>query len=384
MNYLEYIEHTTQCLKRPIQVLMSGQSLSYERFLRESIGRAYQNGENILVIDNTKEKKNISEMFNGVNYKVINGLAGKDVYNPFDISSIENMARFRELLATFQISEKEKQKMVSYLSFVRHLQMIEGKDGEITMEILASEYYSYEAVAKKLNTFLEDAKITDDELYFLLGKYSELSAAAADLENFFPLLIPFVNTYNLGIEKKERGNYAIILQTGKMGRDQTLSQMLLQLFKFGMEEKNDISMVLYMDNGFGNREELHYLTTELSSQISLNVFSKDIFTTPTQILTEILNRSDVKIYGRHNMSSAMLLEKELGDIEVVKYAYNETYDRRWKANSPYDILFGRNKTESYQTLAPQKQPLYKKELLSMLMPHQVVIDVMGHKVMTTI
>lgn len=99
-------------------------------------------------------------------------------------------------------------------------------------------------------------------------------------------------------------------------------------------------------------------------------------------MPEILNRPEVKLYGRHNMSSAELLENELGGVYVQKSAYTENYDRRFGSNTPWDVLWGRNKTQGYQTLAPVKEPLYSREVISTLRPEQIILDISGRKIMT--
>ena len=160
--------------------------------------------------------------------------------------------------------------------------------------------------------------------------------------------------------------------------------MVIQLLKFGIDEEHKFNTVIYIDSGNGRREELHYLCTELCSSVTLNILSKDIFTAPSSMLPEILNRSEIKIYGRHNMSSAGLLENELGEVYVQKSTYNETLDRRIASNKPWDVLLGRNKTQGYQTLAPVKEALYSKELLSTLKSNQIILDLSGRKIMTTL
>lgn len=385
MNYLSYIEHAKRQMTSPVQYLVSGQTFAHEVLLKEIIRNAYSENRDLLIINDTKDFVDITETLTDVGYGIIEGFSGVSAYNPLNISTLSNISKLRELLETYNMTEKEKQKVVSYLSFIQHLRLLEEKNAKLTVEVLAKEYSTYELVARKLDNLARCGRIEEDEMYFLLNKYSECSAVAADLEDLFPLLLPFVKESGGGQTNENHIKNAVILQTGKLGRDQTLKQMIVQLSKFGIDEDNTFKAVIYIVNGCGSREELHYLCTELSVNIDFHIMSKDIFTTPASVLPEILNRFDIKVYGRHkNMSSATILENELGKIDVPKSTYNKVYDRRFSSNKPLDVLFGRNKTEGYQTLAPVKEARYSKELISELRPTQIIMDVHGQKVMATV
>lgn len=385
MNYLSYIEHAKKQMTSPVQYLVSGQTFAHEVLLKEIIRNAYSENRDLLIINDTKDFVDITETLTDVGYGITEGFSGVSVYNPLNIGTLSNISKLRELLETYKMTEKEKQKVISYLSFIQHLRLLEEKNAKLTVEVLAKEYSTYELVARKLDNLARCGQIEEDEMYFLLNKYSECSAIAADLEDLFPLLLPFVKESGGGQTNENNIKNAVILQTGKLGRDQTLKQMIVQLSKFGIDEDNTFKAVIYIDNGCGSREELHYLCTELSVNVDFHIMSKDIFTTPASVLPEILNRFDIKVYGRHkNMSSATMLENELGEIGVSKSTYNKVYDRRFSSNKPLDVLFGRNKTEGYQTLAPVKEARYSKELISELKPNQIIMDVHGQKVMATV
>ena len=384
MNYLSYIEHAMRQAKRPTQFLVSGETQAHEVLLKQIIRKAYSENHTLLVIDDTKDSIGVVEKLTTEGYCVINGLSGMFIFNPFNITTFTNTSKLRELLRTFQMTEKEQQKVVAYLSFIQHMRLLEGNSTNLTLSVLAKEYSTYESVVRKLDDMVRGRIINNDEMYFLLSKYSELSSIGADLENIFPLLQPFVEEISIKLTEKELQKSAVVLQTGRLGRDQNLKQMVIQLLKFGIDEDSKFNTVIYIDSGNGRREELHYLCTELCSSVTLNILSKDIFTAPSSMLPEILKRSEIKIYGRHNMSSAGLLENELGEVYVQKSTYNETLDRRIASNKPWDVLLGRNKTQGYQTLAPVKEALYSKELLSTLKSNQIILDLSGRKIMTTL
>lgn len=369
--------------ERAVQFLVSGETQAHEVLLKEIIHRAYSENHTLLVIDDTRDSVGVVEKLKSEGYRVINRLSGVVMYNPFNITTLQDISKLRELLGTFQMTEKEKQKVVAYLSLIQHMWLLEGNATNLTLSDLA-RYSTYESVVRKLDGMVKGGFIDKDEMCFLLSKYSELSSVGADLENIFPLLQPFLEERTIKQTEKGLQKSAVVLHTGRLGRDQNLKQMVMQLLKFEIDEESNINTVIYIDSGCGSREELHYLCTELYSRVNLHILSKDIFTAPSSVLPEILNRCDIKIYGRHNMSSAKLLENELGEVYIQRSTYSETLDRRITSNKPWDVLLGRNKTQGYQTLAPVKEALYSKELLSMLKSNQIILDMSGRKIMTTL
>lgn len=84
------------------------------------------------------------------------------------------------------------------------------------------------------------------------------------------------------------------------------------------------------------------------------------------------------------MSSCEVLEKELGEIDVVKSAYTAQYDRRFKANRPMDILFGKNKVETYNRMAPVREARYRKEDIHSLPAGTGIIQFHGSDTIFTI
>ncbi len=381
MNYLSYIKQTEQKMGRSLQYLVSGETLAQQVLLERVIHKAYSQEHSLLVIDDTKEDSmRVVEKLKREGY-IINGAFGVSVFNPFRIQSLKNISRLRELLDTFQMGEVEKGRILAYLCFIQHIRKLEGEKTDITMAALA-QYSSYEFIGEKLSELKKRGNINEEEMFFMLGKYSEVSSAGADLETIFPLIQPFINESYTRQDIQKMKKSAVVLRTGSLGRDQTLKQMLVRFVKFGIDDGCKFGTIVYLDGGYGSREELHYLCTEFCSGIDLHIFSRDIFTTPSSILPEILNRPEVKLYGRHNMSSAELLENELGGVYVQKSAYTENYDRRFGSNTPWDVLWGRNKTQGYQTLAPVKEPLYSREVISTLRPEQIILDISGRKIMT--
>ena len=79
-----------------------------------------------------------------------------------------------------------------------------------------------------------------------------------------------------------------------------------------------------------------------------------------------------------------MVEKNCGEIDVPKSTYTTTYDRRWRANTPWDILMGHNRTESYAQLEPVREPKYRKEMIMTLMPGTGIVEYMGEALLFSV
>ena len=76
-----------------------------------------------------------------------------------------------------------------------------------------------------------------------------------------------------------------------------------------------------------------------------------------------MNKFPARIYTRHeDMGSCGKIEAHCGDVDVVKRSFTVTVDRRFRANSAWDMLFGTNKSETEIMNAPVRVPRYRKEV----------------------
>ena len=81
------------------------------------------------------------------------------------------------------------------------------------------------------------------------------------------------------------------------------------------------------------------------------------------------------------MLSCSKIENHCGQIDVVKKASTVTVDRRFRANSAWDMLFGTNRTETEIYNAPAKEYLFRKEMVNTLASGTGIVDCGGHKVL---
>lgn len=387
MDYLMFIDRITQyqSISPKVQFLVSGNDSAVRNTILNDVLRTCRENEHtLLIVDDTGSSGTVDFNFiRSFGYQVQNGMSGEYcLYNPFQIASVKGMSKIRQLLSILEYDEKQKGKLIAYLSFLRHMEYLEygNQSMELTLEKLGA-YCTTMAIEEKLQHFLDSGIINERQQLMLLAKYSECSAAAADFEDMLFALMPFISGKSIKIGDKK--HQALVFQTGELGEDETMRSLVMQLLQFGLEENRASqaeTTVLILDKGYGSRMCVFNLIKALPVHVDVHIFSEDIFTLcDPPGLAMILNRFTARVYSRHLvMSSAEAIEKACGEIDVVKNSYNVTYDRRWRANRPWDVLMRNNKTESYTQMAPVREPRYRKEMILSLAPGNGIVEYMGN------
>lgn len=302
------------------------------------------------------------------------------LYQPFQLTTVKGISKIRQMLATLEYNEKQKGKLLSYLGFIRHVETLRhgGRDFELDPWTLA-EYSTVIAAEEKLQELAEAGILDARQQRLLLAKYAECASAAADFEDMLYILYPFIHGRDIRTEVLR--NQALIFPTGELGEDETIRSLVMQLLQFGLEEDRSRRItLLILDKGYGSRRCVLNLLKAVPPHVQMHIFSEDIFTLcDAATLAMVLNRFAVRVYSRHlAMSSAEAIEKACGEIDVVKTTYDVTYDRRWRSNRPWDILLGNNKTETYGTAPPEREPKYRREMIMSFPPGNGIVEFMGN------
>lgn len=385
MNYLTFIDRIVKHnqVNPRIQFLVSGNDRKIRnRVLEDVVWSCHEKDEALIIIDDMELSgmENIAKI-SSCGYQIKNGMSGEYcLYNPFQITTVKELSKIRQLLSTLEYDEKQKGKLISYLNFIRHIEFLEHGNGafNLTIEVLG-KYCSIMAVEEKIQYLLDIGVIDKSQQMILLAKYSECSSAAADLEDLFFVLLPFISGEGVRLEMKE--NQAIVFRIGELGEDETMRNLVMQLLQFGIEENRDRKLTLLVfDKGYGSRKCILNLLKSIPSYVNIHIFSDDIFTfCDRDTLALFFNRFTARVYSRHlAMGSAETIEKICGEIDVAKNSYNVTYDRRWRSNRPWDVLMGKNKTETYTQTAPVREPRYRKEMIMGLSPGTGIVEFMGN------
>ena len=112
------------------------------------------------------------------------------------------------------------------------------------------------------------------------------------------------------------------------------------------------------------------------------MLSDNAFTFEETARNVLLCAFPLKIYTRHDsMASCAAISKQCGEISVAKTTTATTIDRRLSANSPWDLLFDTNKTETMTVGAPTDEARFKPDFINTLCQGSAIIDYAGNKML---
>lgn len=383
MNYLTFANQISRYgpANMPLNYLVSGTDPSIRNVvLNDLFGRFAETGRQVIILDDTYDMMELNNL-RTKGFSLQNGLSGEFcLYDPINLKSVKNMSRLRCLLQLMDYTEQKKQKLIAYINFISYLRKLSKDDhSAMSLEVL-SEYSSAILVEEKLQELLFSGIIDQTRQMHLLGKYSEICSAAADFEDTLFLLAPFIMG-NKSLYDNENARCVKYFKISEMDSDHVLKNIAVKMIAYTIEDAPDNIAVVVFDKGKGDRNYImDFLSCVSASAAEIHMFSEDIFTLGnSDEIRSVSNCFSARIYTRHTaMDSCLAIEKEMGDIDVVKTSSAVTYDRRWKANKPLDILFGKNKTETYTTNAPCREPKFRKEMIAGMQQGCGIIEIAGN------
>lgn len=379
MDYLQYIKTayrqpaTNQCF------LVSGA----DRTVRDAVqNNVIRNAENkiIFVIDNDNSQGTDATISTGCG-NCIDALSG-DVNllceDLLEMSSVQNISRFRTMLCDLGFDPLKAIKVVQYLSFIKETEHRLGNDSILSLETL-KEYAGVILVKQKLESLLKTDQITPPSYEYLIGRYSEISSAAADFENVLLLIAPFWGA------RLPSAGMTIKLKFADFRHDQLQQKLMAKFFISYMKQEQavqDAMVVLIFDDGNGDADFLVNIIKNIPEKTEVHMFSRDAFAFDDTTLTVLFNRFPIRVYSRHdNMKSSAKIENLCGEIDVVKKAFSTSVDRRLRNNSAWDMLLGTNHTDTEIYNAPTRQYRFRKEQINSLCEGTGIVEYMGRKIL---
>lgn len=378
VNYLQYIGSVQQedVISPCIRFLVSGIDVRVRQIVGQNIiASAYDRGMTLFIVDNTQGNNGMQAGLG--RYRVVNALNGEvslcsDLLN---VKSLKNISRLRSLLTDLGFDGGKAMKIVTYLNFIKETQRRLGEPTALTTDIL-EQYGSVMLVEWKLKQLLELSSLSKENYLYLMARYSEISAAAADFETFLVLLGPFFG------DAQPEPNMAVHLPVGEFSSDKPMQDMLSKLLTSYIKENTPNSVILILDDGNGERRFIIDILKNIPANTEVHMLSNDAFTLGEADRSILINTFPVRIYTRHdNMASCGKIESHCGQIDVVKHSSTVTIDKRLRANSAWDILLGTNRTETSIANAPTKEYRFRKEVINSLHDGTGIIDYAGNKVL---
>lgn len=293
MNYLEYIDSVYRREEKPaFNFLVSG----VDPDVRLEVGRhvvesAYNNGRTLFLLDQTQSGFDLS-MFGS--YRVVDILDGEInlCENMFDVSTLRSSIRMRNFLNAFGFSSVKVMQVIAFLSFVKETESCLGNTQEIDFKTLES-YGGLILVKWKLNQLVKSGKLTRENVEYLLTRYTEVSAAAADFEVLLDLLIPFMSgTY-------PTADMAVYLPLGEFESDKAMQGAICNMLVSFIKRNPDKCSTLILDSGKGNRDCIIDTLNKMPVNAEVHLLSSDIFSLGESDLSSIMNTFPIRIYSRH-------------------------------------------------------------------------------------
>ena len=378
VNYLQYIGSVQQggVAGPNVRFLVSGVDPRVRQIVGQNIvSSAYNRGKTLFIVDNTQRGNALQACFGP--YQVVNALSGEvslcnDLLN---VSSLKSISRLRSLLSDLGFDGTRAMKIVTYLNFVQETQRRLGDSTPLTIDIL-EQYGSTMLVEWKLKQLVEMGRFGEENYRYLMGRYSEVSGAAADFETFLVLLSPFMGN------SPPKPNMAVHLPMGEFASDKPMQEILSKLLISYIKQNSANSATLILDDGNGeDRRFLIDILKNIPIGAEIHMISTDAFTLGEADRSVLMNIFPVRIYTRHdNMTSCGRIESLCGQIDVVKYSSTVTIDKRFRANSAWDMLMGTNRSETSIANAPTKEYRFRKEMIHTMYDGTGIIDYAGNKV----
>lgn len=379
VNYLQYIGSVQQggSVFPGIRFLVSGVDAKVRQIVGQNIvTSAYDRGLTLFIVDNTQSNYALQTSFG--RYNIVNALNGEvRLFNDLlNVNSLKGISRLRSLLADLGFDGTRAMKIVTYLNFVKETQRRLGDSTVLTIDIL-EQYGSMMLVEWKLKQLVELGDLSEENYRYLMGRYSEVSGAAADFETFLVLLSPFMG------DTQPTPNMAVHLPVGEFTSDKPMQEMLSKLLISYIKQNAYNSAILILDDGNGeDRRFIIDILKNIPVNAEIHMLSNDAFTFGEADRSILMNTFPVRIYTRHdNMTSCGKIESLCGQIDVVKHSSTITIDKRFKANSAWDMLLGTNRTETSIANAPTKEYRFRKEMINTMYDGTGIIDYAGNKVM---
>lgn len=379
VDYMQYIDSVQQEGARLpcVRFLVSGVDVKVRQTIGQNIiHSAYDKGKTLFIMDNTQSNRAIQTKLD--RYHVVDALNGEiglcnDLLN---INSLKDISRFRSLLADLGFDGAKIMKIVTYLNFVKETQCRLGDSTDLTIDIL-EQYGSTMLVEWKLKQLVGSGSLSEENYRYLMGRYSEISSAAADFENFLVLFNPFLGNI------KPKPNMAVYIPIGEFSLDKPMQEMISKILISYMKQNSNNSAVLILDDGNGeDRRCIINILKSIPANAEIHILSDDVFTFGETDRNILMNIFPIRIYTRHdNMASCSRIESLCGQIDLVKYSYSVTMDKRFHANSAWDILLGTNRTETSVANAPIKEYRFKKEMINTMHDSTGILDYAGNKIL---
>ncbi len=387
MDVLAMIERHKDTYHEIPSILVSGIDLLVRQGMyREWFAMAHKADAPHIVIDLSKmgELRNTMRQ-HGITIGAY--LPGDNCFSVFDGDPIDSEDRLRVWMDNAGWTEAKKDQAISYILFLSHLNELEtGTPGRYSMELI-SKYSAPKELEYRVQQMVDRGILDNREQMHILGKYSELSSVAPDLEN---LLIGSSMTEGMTNEKKIcfeelKGCHALYVHLGKW-KDNYTRKNILNAVKGKLEHdmsRQSIKRPIVTIYSKGKLAD-HVISEFISDMEELGqvLFCTDNIYGITDS-PKITQNFSMRIYSRHTvMDAAQKIEDAFGLIYIRKKAYSVARDMHQKSRGFIDRILKTDVVRTETVSEPQPEAKYRKEDILAFPPGYCIVSYLGQDMVT--
>lgn len=388
MNVLSIIEEHTKKYNEVPSILVSGSDqFTKEGMTRRWIDIVHQSKEPHVVIDMSKmcTFKNILDN-SGVT--IGETIPGSNSFSVFDGDQITSEDRLRVCMESSGWDENNKDKAIAYIKLLQHIHDIEyGEPGEINLELI-SMYSAPKAVEYRIQQLVNNGILNCDEQINILGRYSELSTVAPNIEN---ILISYSSMFGITKENKvdlsnmtnDKVLYVYIGKIKDMRSRKNMLESVSEIITDYVKYTGTKPYVTIYSKGNKYDSVLAEFLQDISEVSRILLITENLFA--IENYSDISQCFQMRIYSRHNtMEACEEVEKCFGNIYVRKKSYSKARDMHFRARGIFDRIMGTDVvlTETTSTLVAEAK--YRKEDISMMPEGYCIVSYAGENFMTAV
>lgn len=312
-------------------------------------------------------------------------IPGNNSISIFNGDAVDTEDRLRQMMRGGGWSEEKINKGIIYLEFLYHMDTIGRKDqlkqGIINLQLIR-KYSSAKEVENTINQMIRNHIISYREGMNLIGRYSELSPVAPEIEN---LIIGTAVSLSLTAEKNIdfnnlAGNSVVYVHLGRV-KDEFMRRIILQNVAGMIEDyavrKGRKPAVTIWTRGKSEDTVLSEFIETVEELSQIYFCTNNFFAIESWRQIEQIFR--LGIYSKHASSHACeCLEQLFGNIYVRKKTYAVAEDM---SKGLLDKILRMNIIKTESLTEPQAEAKYRKEDIMCFPSGYGIINYDGQNVM---
>lgn len=388
MNALSIIDNYKNAYNKMPSILVSGiDTVVKNAICKKWFGMVCETGAPHIIIDLSKMGE-LKGTINKCGVKIGAYIPGNNCFSLFDGDEIDSEDRLRVWMENAGWTNERKDRAISYLLFLSHIDaLVTGETGKFGMELIA-KYSAPKEFENRIQQLENQGIIEYDEQISILGRYSELSNVAPDLENLLmggSITEGMTKEETIKIEKL-RGNSVLYVHLGKVkdeySRKKILSAVIGKIDSY-LSVQNVQPVITIYSKGKATDNIISEFISDMEEVGQVLLVSDNIFGVNES--SGIEQNFPIRIYSRQAvMDAAEKVEDAFGYIYVRKKSYATARDMHQRSRGIIDRLLRTDVVMTETILGPQPEAKYRKEDIMHFPPGYCIVGYLGQDMITQI